>query len=187
MPKAKQQSKPTITPGIQVPIPKAMPWRRVVVEPPKPRPLKRPASDNIYLPQATARPRMILAKRKSEEISAPSTTPNIGAYVSQTMVKPTKTLSKKLNVSQTTSKATKRITRPKVQAPSPSRVSVAQAVLLLTGSFFACKNATPQIKRDSERARQLARERKKKLTKEKKRINEETRQTYRNYYPKLRA
>jgi hypothetical protein len=80
------------------------------------------------------------------------------------------------------------ITKPKVEAPQPSRVSVARAVLLLTFRFLQGKNASPQLKRDATRARELAEEHKKKLSKDRKKaVNTEIKQLYRNYYPSGRA
>jgi hypothetical protein len=50
------------------------------------------------------------------------------------------------------------------------------------------KNASPQLKRDATRARELAEEHKKKLSKDRKKaVNTEIKELYRNYYPSGRA
>ena len=185
IPKAKQQSKPTIAPGIQVPIPKARPRRKVVADPSVPRPSKRPASDNIYLPKTRPSKRaasdniyLPKAKAKPRTIAAPSITTPSAKTVVNSKYRPTP---QKPSVRPT-------ITKPKVEAPHPSRVSVARAVLLLTSKFLQGKNASPQLKRDATRARELAEEHKKKLSKDRKKaVNTEIKQLYRNYYPSGRA
>ena len=152
--------------------------------------------EQVQPPAVKIKPTAKPSKRSGDDIPKPTKKQNIEIVSNNIYLKPNKPSAKPSKAPPKVVQGTVVKTNPivqgkivKVKAPTPSRVAIARAATLITAYLQNHDKATKENKDDAKLVTELLREHHNgKMSKaRKKEVNDQIRQIYRKYYPKIRT